>query len=52
MRLQCPKCSSPTISVDATFFDLGGKTWNVALPACPHCDLKNDTATFVRDMDC
>jgi hypothetical protein len=40
------------ISVDAMFFTPGGKTWNVTLPICPHCELKNDTATFVPDMDC
>jgi hypothetical protein len=40
------------ISVDETFFTLGGKTWNVSLPMCPRCGLKDDTATFVPDMDC
>lgn len=49
---QCRKCGEPMISLDATFFAASGKTWNVALPACPHCDLKKDTATFVPDMDC
>jgi hypothetical protein len=52
MPPQCPKCSARTISVDATFFAPGGKTWNVMLPVCPRCDLKKDTATFVPDMDC
>jgi hypothetical protein len=49
---RCRKCCSPMINVDATFFALGGKAWNVTLPACPHCDLKEDTAMFVPDMDC
>jgi hypothetical protein len=52
MPPRCPKCSSPMISVAATFVAPGGKTWNVPLPACPHCDLKNDTAMFVPEMDC
>ncbi len=52
MAAACHKCGSPKISVGATFFALGGKTWKVSLPACPYCDLKQDTATFVSDMDC
>jgi hypothetical protein len=49
---RCRKCSAPMLSVESTFFAPGGKTWRVALPVCPRCDLKDDTAMFVPDMDC
>src|ERR1700720_2582999 len=44
---QCRKCSSKLMQVDTTFFSSGGKIWTVALPVCPRCDLKNDTARFI-----
>lgn len=44
---QCSKCSSKLMQLDTTFFTLGGKIWTVALPVCPRCDLKDDTARFI-----
>jgi len=46
-RATCAKCSSELLHLNATFFSSGGKIWSVPLPACPKCDLKEDTAKFV-----
>src|ERR1700676_331222 len=44
---QCRKCSSQLMQLDTTFFSSGGKIWTVALPVCPRCELKDDTARFI-----
>ena|ERR1700722_5232031 len=44
---QCRKCSSKLIQLDTPFFSSGGNIWTVALPVCPRCDLKDDTARFI-----
>jgi len=46
-RDKCRKCSSKLLQLDTTFFSSGGKIWTVALPVCPMCDLKDDTARFI-----
>jgi hypothetical protein len=35
------------MQLDTTFFSSGGKIWTGALPVCPRCDLKDDTARFI-----
>lgn len=52
MPADCPKCASQMINVDVMFFAPGGKTWIFALPECPTCNLKDDTATFIPDAGC
>jgi hypothetical protein len=47
--LNCRKCSTKTLHMDATFFTLGGKVRAVALPFCPQCDLNEETATYLLD---
>ena len=44
----CVRCGCHMMQLPATFHSLGpnGKVWTVALPVCPRCDLKEDTAQF------
>jgi hypothetical protein len=41
--LHCRKCGAELLHANATFFTLAGKEWNVPLPRCPQCDLKEET---------
>jgi len=45
----CFGCGSTLMTLDTTFFSAGrsGKIWTAALPVCPECDLKKDTARFI-----
>ena len=49
IRGKCRECGSKLIHVDTTFFTPGptGRVWTVAVPVCPRCDLKDDTARLV-----
>lgn len=48
-RVRCSKCGSNLMYLNATFFTTGPgrEMWDVPLPVCPKCDLKEDTAKFV-----
>jgi hypothetical protein len=41
---QCRKCGSELMHVNATFFSLGERVWNLPLPVCPRCE---DLSKFI-----